>query len=744
MRKTKQLASCLPNSALNKRKTFRNSPFSHSLLPPSSATNIFSSQQFDQQFNSHSSIHPFITAIRKFSTTTLNLNQSSGVSYFPYGEPDFASIRRNKQFYVDKTHLIPLLEKRKQLFFVRPPRWGKSLLLSMLHSYYDINSKEKFDVLFGGLWIGNPKNQTPLRNEYHVLHLDFSIDVVGSPENIKVALHKVVNSTIADFVKQYGLNDVDIDPTDALVSFDNLVYCLRRNNLKLMVLIDEYDRFANKLMFENPDNYKLIVEGKRGDPASSPIRAFFERLKKASGAGLMDFRSFITGITPIALADASGYNVASNISQLEEFGDLVGFTENDLRTALNNIGIVDDHQDNAIMVMKRFYNGYHFPGSTQPLFSPTLSMYCLQKLMSKSQFKSAVFEGKDITLEDMMDENTNISENVFSTLATSSAAIPIIQQLTSTNIIQFNTSIVRSFKLREILDPPTNEENKNQIWDNTLSFMYYHGMLTFSKDIELKNLTIPNEIAQQQYFSELINITSLTQHDFALLYKYPSLDIVKKILGNIIGDRYMHYNNYFSGGALQHAIYCVLEAYFKRGPSYFKVTTEDTINQNEDTDFDQRTDVILESDKDIIIFELKRIRPNGLKWDEHQMKHILKRRTKSKSKITIKWYTRTMRDVLSGRWKIARTVQRINEGLSELLENELINLPLNEAFLFEEKPKGGEVKTVRYVVEKATRQLTDYVKLLKETKKYSKPIHAFVVVQVGTPIIVRKIDVSTL
>ncbi|EFC48467.1 predicted protein [Naegleria gruberi] len=375
-------------------------------------------------------------------------------------------------------------------------------------------------------------------------------------------------------------------------------------------------------------------------------------------------------------------------------------------------------------------------------------MYFMDKLLSNNQFRSDVMEGKDIPLINMIDNNTKISENVFATLATTSVSTPIIQQLLATNFVQVNTSIVSSFKLREIIEPPTTELSVKQVWDNTLSFMYYHGMLTFSEEDNsfCKTLLIPNEIAQKQYFYELENIVSLTQNDMILRYKHPSVDIVKKILENIIGERYIHYDNSFSEGALQHAIYCVLQAYYKHGNSYFQVKTESGINeqhfsenQKVDNDFDKRTDIILESDKDVIIFELKRISPNGLTWNDKQLKYVLKQRTKSKSKILIEQYRRTMFDVLSGKWKRPKTVERINEGLSELFENELLNLPLNETYLFGTDKE--EMKIVSHVVEKAKTQLSDYVKLLKENKKFStKPIHAFVVVQVGTPIIVQKTD----
>nr|CAG4715403.1 unnamed protein product [Naegleria fowleri] len=646
-------------------------------------------------------VYPFIaTTIRSFSTTIHDLNQPNTVPYFPYGESNFESIRRNKQFYVDKTHLIPLLDKSsKQLFFVRPPRWGKSLLLSMLQSYYDINKKEQFNELFDGLWIGDPKNQTSLKNEYYILNLDFSVEVDGSPENIKQALHESINADIARFLTIYNLEDdiPKIISPDALISFENLVTTMIKHKSKLMVLIDEYDRFANKLMFESPEKYKHIVEGKRGEATSSLIRSFFERLKKTSRAGLTDFRSLIVGITPIAIADASGYNVASNISQSEEFGDLVGFTENDLRTALNNIGIVENHQNNAISIMKKFYNGYHFPGSTQSLFNPTLSMHFLQKLMSKSRFKSAVIGGKDIGLEDMIDPNTDISENVFATLATTPASASIVHQLTATNTVQLNAAIVSSFKLRDIIDPPTNEENSKQIWDHTLSFMYYHGMLTFPKGLDSSTLIIPNAIAKLQYLEQLKRIISLNESIIEKFINHPTEDNLKSLLWTILKQQETIYDNSMSEGGLQGSIEAALRA---QKLKLFDLTAEKEYKVFKNgKEYSYRSDLVIKTANDVFIIEFKRVRPNAL--EEYSR---------------LNFFPSTYKTVFK-----------------KLLQ-------VDEISLLSMKVKWNtEPTTVENILNKAAIQVKEYAQHESNISK-GKTIHAFVVVQVAWPLIIRKVN----
>lgn len=76
------------------------------------------------------------------------------VKRIPYGVSDFVDIIKRNQYYVDKTMYIPKLEEEADsLFFIRPRRFGKSLLLSMMCAYYDINQSDRFEELFGKLWI---------------------------------------------------------------------------------------------------------------------------------------------------------------------------------------------------------------------------------------------------------------------------------------------------------------------------------------------------------------------------------------------------------------------------------------------------------------------------------------------------------------------------------------------------------------------------------------------------------------
>ena len=92
----------------------------------------------------------------------------------PYGMMNFVAVREDNCYYVDKTRFIEKVEKaNKYFFFIRPRRFGKSLTMSMLRHYYDINQTDKFERLYGDLYIG--KHPTPNHNKYLVIYLNFAV-----------------------------------------------------------------------------------------------------------------------------------------------------------------------------------------------------------------------------------------------------------------------------------------------------------------------------------------------------------------------------------------------------------------------------------------------------------------------------------------------------------------------------------------------------------------------------------------
>ncbi|MDE6988160.1 MAG: AAA family ATPase, partial [Bacteroides acidifaciens] len=170
----------------------------------------------------------------------------------PYGMMNFAVIRRDDCYYVDKTHFIPMIEEAdKFFFFIRPRRFGKSLTVNMLQHYYDILAKDKFEALFGDLYIG--KHPTPDRNSYLVLYLNFS-GIVGELHNYRKSLDAHCATTFENFCKIY----TDYLPQDtveelrtkegAVEQLDFLYQVCARVGQRIYLFIDEYDHFTNAIL----------------------------------------------------------------------------------------------------------------------------------------------------------------------------------------------------------------------------------------------------------------------------------------------------------------------------------------------------------------------------------------------------------------------------------------------------------------------------------------------------------------
>ena len=138
---------------------------------------------------------------------------------------NFAVIRRDDCYYVDKIRFIPMIEEAdKFFFFIRPCRFGKSLTVNMLQHYYDILAKNKFDALFDDLYIG--KHPTRDRNSYLVLYLNFS-GIVCELHNYRKRLDAHCGTTFENFCKIYA-DYLPQDTVDKLIKiikpwYDN--YC---------------------------------------------------------------------------------------------------------------------------------------------------------------------------------------------------------------------------------------------------------------------------------------------------------------------------------------------------------------------------------------------------------------------------------------------------------------------------------------------------------------------------------------
>ncbi|MCB9480414.1 MAG: AAA family ATPase [Desulfobacteraceae bacterium] len=300
----------------------------------------------------------------------------------------------NNYFYCDRTDKIPLIENSQSQLFIRPRRFGKSLLLSMLENYYDVAKKNDFQKIFGHLKIG--KNPTPYRNSYFILRWDFScIDAGGNFEDIKQSLYNHINARAIRFINYYqrqgfDIPDIEIDENDALFTIELLLDAAQSKQIPVYLLIDEYDNFANTIMMSSADKkqeYEKIVN------EEGILRTLFKAVKASTSQNMFD-RVFITGVSPVVLSDiTSGYNVAESIYFLPKFNDMCGFTEQEVKKEIENIvnknNLPYEKINEALNIMKTYYNGYLFTTNQMSLF---IILQCIFSNLKKFKYPNHVIK----------------------------------------------------------------------------------------------------------------------------------------------------------------------------------------------------------------------------------------------------------------------------------------------------------------------------------------------------------------
>lgn len=412
---------------------------------------------------------------------------------FPYGISDFHLIRKEGYLYVDRSAFIPLLEDAgRQLLFLRPRRFGKSLLLSMLANYYDVRTTDAFSLLFGDLAIG--QQPTAEHNQYLILRWDFSkVSAQGDIEQIKSSLFVHLNIAIQEFSLRYKslLNHpVKVNGTDALGSFQSLLNMAQDSGYPVYLLIDEYDNFANDVLMQDASDerrYHDLLEGE------GILKTLFKIVKASASEGKIA-RVFITGVSPVVLSDmTSGYNVATSIYLEPRFNELCGLTQEELipltRQVLTECGQDTTEQTNILETLRQFYNGYRFCHRTEhPLvYNPTLCLYFLRHYQLESEPPRQILDG-----------NLAMDAGRIRYIAALPNGHGVIEQImddehpvsVQTLEIQFGVE-----KLREV------QQDSRYL----LSLMYFFGILTIHAISGLGNLVlgVPNLVIRALYVERL-------------------------------------------------------------------------------------------------------------------------------------------------------------------------------------------------------------------------------------------------
>ena len=384
----------------------------------------------------------------------------------PYGLTDFIRIQTENYYYIDKTRFIPEIEEDDNfLFLLRPRRFGKSLWLSVLECYYDLNYESIFDKVFKDTYVYNHK--TRLKNKFHILKLDFSAIDVTDYEN---SFRNYLKNKIKDFCLRYKLH-IDFDSSNPIDMLNILFDYMKRNNLFIYIIIDEYDNFVNKVLIESISEYKKIISTKEGI-----YKQFFTTLKSGTtGSNAPIKKMFITGVSPLALYDVtSGSNIGSNISLKEKYNDILGITPEELELLIEYYGL-KVNREKILGRADEWYGNYRFNKEKEyTIYNTDMLMYYIKHLIN---------EGKEP--DELVDVNvrTDYSKLRY-LLITSSKLNGNFEELN--NLIQDKPvtigTIVQDFSAFEVADR-----------DNFLSFMFSLGFVTIEKDIVDLRLKIPNQ-----------------------------------------------------------------------------------------------------------------------------------------------------------------------------------------------------------------------------------------------------------
>jgi hypothetical protein len=410
----------------------------------------------------------------------------------PYGMQNFEDVIKEDCYYVDKTPFIEDIEDSNMyFFFLRPRRFGKSLTISMLENYYDINKKDKFDEIFGKLYIG--ENPTPEHNSYLIIHLNFAI-IVGDLNDYKHGMDNYCRTQFNYFVDVYshllpegtkeGLNQQE----DAVNQLNYLCTQSKKSGQKIYLFIDEYDHFTNQILAhkEHEQRYRIQTHGE------GYLRKFFDTIKGAAGDTLA--RVFVTGVSPVTMDDlTSGFNIGTNYSLAPEFNEMTGFTENEVRDMLGYYSSVlpfNHSVDELIKVMKPWYDNYCF---AEEEYGKT-TMY--NSVMVLNFLDKYIRNNYDIP-KNMVESNVRIDYDKVRMLIRHDKEFAhdasIIQQLVTQGFV--TGKLVENFPAKRINDP-----------DNFLSLLFYFGMVTIDGDYKgVTKFIIPNEVVRDQMYTYLLD-----------------------------------------------------------------------------------------------------------------------------------------------------------------------------------------------------------------------------------------------
>ena len=426
----------------------------------------------------------------------------------PYGMADFRAIRLEKRLYVDKTRFLRELEEERYAVLTRPRRFGKTCWVSLLENYYDRTRADDFDAVFDGTDIG--AEPTAGRSRHVVLRFNFS----AFDDTLETLRERFEG--YCDTVLYYGLErNADLFPDEArrrILSppaldgkLNQLFQYAGDRGIPLYMLIDEYDNFANTVLAHHGrDAYRSFTHG------GGFYRSFFATLKagtERSGGGLE--RLFVTGVSPITLDDVtSGFNIGANVSLDARFNEVLGFTEAEVRGLLETyrgLGVLDQDVDEALGVMREWYDGYRFSEDAKTrLYNTDMVLYYLKDAIPNRPMPRR-----------LIDTNVRIDYGKLRHLL-------VVNRRLNGNF-DLLRHVVGEERVASDINPSFPLELLDQR-DNFLSLLHYFGLLSIRDVAEgVTRLGIPNQTVKRLMYGYLrdgyrdVGVFSIDLYDFSRL-----------------------------------------------------------------------------------------------------------------------------------------------------------------------------------------------------------------------------------
>ncbi len=404
----------------------------------------------------------------------------------PIGIQTFEKIRKENFVYVDKTQFVWELANYKCPFFLsRPRRFGKSLFLSTLKSYFE-GRKD----LFEGLAIS--KTETVWK-KYPVLYFDFNGQNYVDDDSVNQSISYRLN----EYEKLYQVENI---AESISLRFKNLIKsAYEKTGEQVVVLVDEYD----KPLLQNVENAEMENQ------IRGILKGFYGNLK--SEDAYIRF-VFITGVTRFdKVSIFSDLNNLRDISMTEEFSAICGISQKELEDnfvpEIENMSEKNEiSKEECLNLLKKNYDGYHFSEDTKTdIYNPFSLLNAFSDLKFSSYwfstgtptFLTLMMRDSDFdfkTLEDDIEVSSRTLENY---RLTATDPLPMLYQTGYVTIKEYDKTF-RSF----ILGLP-NDEVRYGLYENLIPL--YAGYTEKTNKIEVMNFIREIQKGKVDDFMKRIN-----------------------------------------------------------------------------------------------------------------------------------------------------------------------------------------------------------------------------------------------